>query len=99
MADRVVLTGEHPTRERLEQRAEALEVRIMSSVNARTAMLRRRGRPAGPRALGHVRATTTLNTYAHLWPTAEERTRRAAGDLLAGVLRILADCVRTNQGS
>ena len=51
------------------------------------------------RALGHARATTTLNTYAHLWPTAEDRTRRAAGDLLAGVLPILADRVRTNEGS
>ena len=48
------------------------------------------------RALGHAKATTTLNTYAHLWPTAEDRTRRAAGELLAGVLPILADCVRTN---
>ena len=28
------------------------------------------------RALGHAKATTTLNTYAHLWPTAEDRTRR-----------------------
>ena len=38
------------------------------------------------RALGHARATTTLNTYAHLWPTAEDRTRRAASGLLAEVL-------------
>ena len=30
------------------------------------------------RALGHASATTTLRTYAHLWPTAEDRTRRAA---------------------
>ena len=30
------------------------------------------------RALGHSTATTTLNTYSHLWPTAEDRTRRAA---------------------
>ena len=50
------------------------------------------------RALGHAKATTTLNTYAHLWPTAEDRTRRAAGDLLAGVLPVLADRVRTNGG-
>jgi integrase len=28
------------------------------------------------RALGHAKATTTLGTYAHLWPTAEDRTRR-----------------------
>jgi integrase len=31
------------------------------------------------RALGHASATTTLNTYAHLWPSAEDRTRAAAG--------------------
>ncbi len=30
------------------------------------------------RALGHRSPTTTLNTYAHLWPTAEDRTRIAA---------------------
>ena len=34
------------------------------------------------RALGHAKATTTLNTYAHLWPTAEDRTRQAAADLM-----------------
>ena len=30
------------------------------------------------RALGHSKATTTLNTYSHLWPSAEDRTRGAA---------------------
>jgi integrase len=35
------------------------------------------------RALGHAKATTTLNTYAHLWPTAEDRTRAAANALMA----------------
>ncbi|HEX8509726.1 MAG TPA: site-specific integrase [Propionibacteriaceae bacterium] len=30
------------------------------------------------RALGHSNATTTLNTYSHLWPKAEDRTRGAA---------------------
>src|SRR5581483_7932053 len=30
------------------------------------------------RALGHAKATTTLNTYGHLWPPAEDRTRKAA---------------------
>jgi len=50
------------------------------------------------RALGHAKATTTLNTYAHLWPTAEDRTRRAAGELLAGVLPNPADRVRTIEG-
>jgi len=34
------------------------------------------------RALGHSSATTTLNTYSHLWPTAEDRTRAAAGYLM-----------------
>ncbi len=34
------------------------------------------------RALGHARATTTLNTYAHLWSTAEDRTRHAAAELM-----------------
>jgi len=35
------------------------------------------------RALGHASATVTLNTCAHLWPTAEDRTRAAAASLLA----------------
>jgi integrase len=39
------------------------------------------------RALGHSEATTTLDTYSHLWPTAEDRTRRAAAGLLADSLR------------
>lgn len=34
------------------------------------------------RALGHSSATITLNTYAHLWPTAEDRTREAAATLM-----------------
>lgn len=41
------------------------------------------------RALGHSSATTTLNTYSHLWPTAEDRTRTAAGDLMQQALRSL----------
>ncbi|WP_432457935.1 tyrosine-type recombinase/integrase [Cellulomonas iranensis] len=35
------------------------------------------------RALGHSSPTTTLDTYSHLWPTAEDRTRSAAEDLMA----------------
>lgn len=35
------------------------------------------------RALGHSTATTTLNTYSHLWPTAEDRTRKAADAMMA----------------
>jgi len=35
------------------------------------------------RALGHSSATTTLSTYSHLWPSAEDRTRAAAQAMLA----------------
>ena len=38
------------------------------------------------RALGHSNATTTLNTYSHLWPTAEDRTRDRAALSRASVL-------------
>jgi site-specific recombinase XerD len=38
------------------------------------------------RLLGHARATTTLNTYAHLWPTAEDRTRKAAESIMSASL-------------
>jgi integrase len=40
------------------------------------------------RALGHSSATTTLNTYSHLWPTAEDRTRAAAADLMNQAARL-----------
>lgn len=40
------------------------------------------------RALGHSSATTTLNTYSHLWPTAEDRTRAAAADLMSEAVRM-----------
>ena len=43
------------------------------------------------RALGHASATTTLNTYSHLWPTAEDRTRRAAEELFADSCGLGAD--------
>jgi len=48
------------------------------------------------RALGHAKATTTLDTYSHLWPTAEDRTRRAASNLIDGVLGGAADYRRTS---
>ena len=38
------------------------------------------------RSLGHAKATTTLNTYAHLWPTAEDRTRKAAESIMSDSL-------------
>jgi len=43
------------------------------------------------RALGHASATTTLNTYSHLWPTAEDRTRAAAQALLANSCGLSVD--------
>ena len=48
------------------------------------------------RALGHASASTTLGTYAHLWPSAEDRTRVAAGGLMTTVLGLSADSVRTS---
>jgi hypothetical protein len=33
-------------------------------------------------ALGHEPATTTLNTYAHLWPSDSDRTRDALDTFL-----------------
>jgi integrase len=38
------------------------------------------------RALGHAKATTTLETYSHLWPSAEDKTRDAAATLAGEVL-------------
>ncbi|MFT4233425.1 MAG: site-specific integrase [Microbacterium sp.] len=49
------------------------------------------------RALGHKTPSITLNTYAHLWPTAEDRTRSAATDLMREVLGDSADLVRTER--
>ncbi|KXP03505.1 hypothetical protein AXK60_16940 [Tsukamurella pseudospumae] len=46
------------------------------------------------RALGHSSATT-LSTYSHLWPTAEDRTRAAAGELARAALKTTADQLRT----
>lgn len=47
------------------------------------------------RAMGHGSAslTLTLNTYSHLWPKAEDRTRNAAAQMLSEALT--ADRVRT----
>jgi integrase len=43
------------------------------------------------KALGHSRATTTLNTYGHLWPTAEDRTRAASEEMLVDALGTASD--------
>ncbi len=37
------------------------------------------------RALGHAQPSITLNTYSHLWPTAEDRTRAATAAFIAEV--------------
>lgn len=47
------------------------------------------------RALGHHSATVTLSTYAHLWPDASDRTRKAAGELFAACADPTADVLRT----
>ncbi|MEU8371463.1 tyrosine-type recombinase/integrase [Micromonospora tulbaghiae] len=49
------------------------------------------------RALGHASAAVTLRTYAHLWPTAEDRTRRAAAALMDETFGPSADSVRTRE--
>ena len=36
--------------------------------------------------LGHASATTTLDTYAHLWPDSEDATRAALAAGLEGVV-------------
>ncbi len=49
-----------------------------------------------------MNATTTLNTYSHLWPRAEDRTRKTAQTLFETAVRglrpgVLADNLRTNE--
>jgi integrase len=51
------------------------------------------------RAMGHASATTTLGTYAHLWPTAEDKTRAAASDMAAAVLATSLPHIDTQQAS
>ncbi len=50
------------------------------------------------RALGHARSTTTLTTYAHLWPNAESRVRDASARLAAEVLGAAEGTVRADGG-
>jgi integrase len=51
------------------------------------------------RALGHASASTTLSTYSHLWPDAEDRTRKAAAAIMRTALADSADFLRTPGGS
>lgn len=38
------------------------------------------------RALGHAQPSITLNTYAHLWPSAEDKRRAATAEFMAEVM-------------
>jgi integrase len=50
------------------------------------------------RALGHKSPSVTLNTYSHLWPTAEDKTRQAASALAIEALGLApADSSRTGE--
>ena len=40
----------------------------------------------------------TLTTYSHLWPDANDRTRKAVGELLDQSFGITADALRTEPG-
>jgi integrase len=51
------------------------------------------------RALGHAKPTTTLETYSHLWPSAEDRTRKAAATLAGEVLGADVGNLRAGGGS
>ena len=42
--------------------------------------------------LGHATAAETLDTYSHMWPDSDDRTREAVDSVLAGRV---ADSVRT----
>lgn len=46
------------------------------------------------RDLGHSLPSITLNTYSHLWPFTEDRTTRAANDIMREVLDAPADHLR-----
>ncbi|OBI08659.1 hypothetical protein A5715_00650 [Mycolicibacter heraklionensis] len=48
------------------------------------------------RALGHSTASVTLDTYGHLWPNANDRTRKAAEGLIEQALGSPADALRTD---
>ena len=43
----------------------------------------------------HATARTTLDTYGHLWPDADESTRTAVGAVIAERIESTADRLRT----
>jgi integrase len=46
--------------------------------------------------LRHASASTTLDTYGHLWPDADESTRAAVGAAIRTRSGTAADALRTN---
>ena len=46
--------------------------------------------------LRHASASTTLDTYGHLWPDADESTRAAVGAAIRTRIGTAADALRTN---
>jgi len=48
--------------------------------------------------LRHASATTTLNTYGHLWPDSDDSTRAAIDDVMTARAEALADSLRTADG-
>jgi len=51
---------------------------------------------ADRRFTGHSSPSVTLNTYAHLWPNANDRTRKAAANLFQAAVNPTADALRTD---
>ena len=43
--------------------------------------------------LGHSSAVTTLNTYSHLWPDSDDRTRAAVDEVLGASVHSLCTAV------
>lgn len=50
------------------------------------------------RAMGHKSASVTLDTYSHLWPNAEEKTRGAVESIFNEAFGTGADSSRTQSG-
>jgi len=48
---------------------------------------------------GHASPAATWQTYAHLWPEASDRTRKASGELFDRSLKSPADPLRTERPS
>lgn len=48
--------------------------------------------------LRHASAKTTLDTYGHLWPDADDSTRAAINSVMTARSGVLADSLRTREG-